>query len=157
MRLAREAGIPAVYVDPGSDPNNLDDAAQKEICDRLRASGADLVILAGFMKRLREPVLSAFPERILNVHPSLLPAYPGREAWVQAWAAGATETGCTVHLVTAEIDDGRILAQAKVPVHIGDTAEKLHARIKVEEHKLLPQVLNEWRELGLPVRGAGVP
>ena len=144
LRLAREAGIPAVYVDPGSESNKLDDAAQKEICDRLRASGAELVILAGFMKRLREPVLSAFPERILNVHPSLLPAYPGREAWVQAWTAGATETGCTVHLVDAEIDSGRLLAQARVPILPTDDAEAVRARINSAEQVLYPQAIANY-------------
>ena len=144
LRLAREAGIPAVYVDPGSESNKLDDAAQKEICDRLRASGAELVILAGFMKRLREPVLSAFPERILNVHPSLLPAYPGREAWVQAWTAGATETGCTVHVVDAGIDSGRQLAQARVPILPTDDAEAVRARINAAEQVLYPQAIANY-------------
>ena len=133
LRLAREAGIPAVYVDPGSESNKLDDAAQKEICDRLRASGAELVILAGFMKRLREPV-----------HPSLLPAYPGREAWVQAWTAGATETGCTVHLVDAEIDSGRLLAQARVPILPTDDAEAVRARINSAEQVLYPQAIANY-------------
>ena len=96
------------------------------------------------MKRLREPVLSAFPERILNVHPSLLPAYPGREAWVQAWTAGATETGCTVHLVDAEIDSGRLLAQARVPILPTDDAEAVRARINSAEQVLYPQAIANY-------------
>jgi formyltetrahydrofolate-dependent phosphoribosylglycinamide formyltransferase len=144
LQRAREAGIHAVAVHPGAEPNKLDDAAQKEICDRLRASGADLVILAGFMKRLREPVLSAFPDRILNIHPSLLPAFPGREAWAQALAAGATETGCTVHLVDAGMDTGRPLAQAVVPIHPGDTAEDVRARINQAEQSLYPKSIADY-------------
>ena len=93
----------------------------------------------------------------MNVHPSLLPKFKGAKAPQLAIDDGELESGCSVHLVTAEVDAGRVLAQARVPIHIGDTAAMLHARIKVEEHKLLPLVLNEWRELGLPVRGAGAP
>ena len=144
LQLARTAGIPAVAVDPGPQPNKLDDAAQKEICDRLRSSGADLVILAGFMKRLREPVLSAFPDRILNVHPSLLPAFPGREAWAQALAAGVPETGCTVHVVDAGLDTGRPLAQARVPIQPGDTAEDVRARINAAEQYLYPHAIANY-------------
>lgn len=146
LRLARDAGISAVFVDPGPQANRLDDAAQKEIHDRLRSSGADLVVLAGFMKRLREPVLSAFPDRILNVHPSLLPAFPGREAWVQALAAGATETGCTVHLVDAGLDTGRALAQARVPILPGDDAEAVRARINAAEMDLYPRAIAAYAE-----------
>jgi len=146
LQRARTAGIHAVAVDPGPHPNKLDDAAQKEVCDRLRASGAELVILAGFMKRLRDPVLAAFPNRILNIHPSLLPSFPGREAWVQALAAGATETGCTVHLVDAGLDTGRPLAQSPVPIHPGDDAEALRARINAAEQALYPQAIGAYAE-----------
>jgi formyltetrahydrofolate-dependent phosphoribosylglycinamide formyltransferase len=155
--IARTAGVPALFVDGGDNPRRLSDAAQKEIFEHLERARIDVVVLAGFMRILKEPVISVYAGRIVNVHPSLLPKFKGANAPQLAIDEGEVETGCTVHLVTAEIDAGRILAQAKVPVHISDTAEKLHARIKVEEHKLLPQVLNEWRELGLPVRGAGVP
>ena len=155
--IARTAGLPALYVDGGDNPRRLSDAAQKEIFEHLERARVDVVVLAGFMRILKEPVISAYAGRIVNVHPSLLPKFKGANAPQLAIDEGELETGCTVHLVTAEIDGGRILAQAKVPVNIGDTAETLHARIKVEEHKLLPQVLNEWRERGLPVRGAGAP
>jgi formyltetrahydrofolate-dependent phosphoribosylglycinamide formyltransferase len=141
LKLAREAGLPAHLVDPGSNPRKLGEAAQKEIYDHLERARVDVVVLAGFMRILKEPVISAYAGRIVNVHPSLLPRH--------------TESGCSVHLVTEENDAGRSLAQAKVPVLPGDTAETLHARIKVEEHKLLSQVLGEWRQRGLPVRGAG--
>ncbi len=152
-QIARDAGVPALYVDGGANPRRLSDAAQKEIFEHLERARADVVVLAGFMRILKEPVISGYSGRIVNVHPSLLPKHKGANAPQMAIDEGELESGCTVHLVTAEIDAGRILAQAKVPVRIGDTAGKLHARIKVEEHKLLPQVLNEWRERGLPVRG----
>lgn len=155
LKLAREAGLPALFVDPGSNPRKLDEAAQKEIFEHLERARVDVVVLAGFMRILKDPVISAYAGRIVNVHPSLLPKHKGANAPQLAIDAGDVETGCTVHLVTTEIDAGSILAQARVPVLAGDTAETLHARIKIEEHKLLPQVLNEWRERGLPVRGAG--
>lgn len=157
LQIAREASVPALFVDGGENPRKLSDAAQKEIFEHLERARIDVVVLAGFMRILKEPVISAYAGRIVNVHPSLLPKHKGANAPQLALDEGELESGCTVHLVTAEVDAGRILAQAKVPVRIGDTAEKLHARIKLEEHKLLPQVLNEWRERGLPVRGAGRP
>ncbi len=153
LKIAREAGVPAQLVDGGPNPRKLSDAAQKEIFEHLERARVDVVVLAGFMRILKEPVISAYAGRIVNVHPSLLPNHKGANAPQLAIDAGDDETGCTVHLVTAEIDAGRILAQAKVAVLPGDTAETLHARIKIEEHKLLPQVLNEWRERGLSVRG----
>ena len=155
LKLARDGGFPVHFVDPGTNPRKLGDAAQKEIFEHLERARVDVVVLAGFMRILKEPVISAYSGRIVNVHPSLLPRHKGANATQLAIDAGDREAGCTVHLVTAEIDAGRTLAQARVPVLPGDTAETLHARIKTEEHKLLPQVLNEWRERGLPVRGAG--
>ncbi|MDZ4405041.1 phosphoribosylglycinamide formyltransferase [Prosthecobacter sp.] len=157
LKIAREAGLTAQFVDGGPNPRRLSDAAQKEIFEHLERARVDVVVLAGFMRILKEPVIGAYQGRIVNVHPSLLPKHKGASAPQLAIDAGDSETGCSVHLVTSEIDAGLILAQAKVPVLSGDTAETLHARIKIEEHKLLPQVLNEWRERGLPVRGAGVP
>ena len=155
--IARAAGLPALFVDGGSNPRRLSEAAQKEIFEHLERARVDVVVLVGFMRILKEPVISAYAGRIVNVHPSLLPKHKGANAPQLALDEGDLESGCTVHLVTAEVDAGRILAQATVPVKSGDTAETLHARIKAEEHKLLPQVLNEWRERGLPVRGAGQP
>lgn len=146
LQIAREAGLPAQYVNPGPWKTKLDDAAQKEICDRLRAAEVDLVVLAGFMRRIKEPILSTFPDRILNIHPSLLPAFPGREAWKQALAAGVTETGCTVHVVDAGIDTGRILAQSRVPVLPGDDETSLFARINQAEHALYPRTIAVYAE-----------
>lgn len=153
LKLGRDAGLASHFVDPGPNPRKLGEAAQKEIFEHLERARVDVVVLAGFMRILKEPVISAYSGRIVNVHPSLLPKHKGANAPQLALDAGDAETGCTVHLVTAEIDAGRTLAQATVPVLAGDTAISLHARIKEEEHKLLPRVLNEWRQLGLPVRG----
>ena len=144
LELARAAGVPAIHVDGGPNPRRFDEAAQKEVVEHLRRAQVDVVVLAGFMRILKAPVLEAFRDRIVNVHPSLLPRHKGANAPQLALDAGDTETGCTVHLVTAEIDAGRILAQARVPVLPGDTAASLHARIKTAEHRLLPQVLAEW-------------
>ena len=145
LETARAAGIHAQFVNPGANPRRLSDAAQKEIAEHLQRAGVDLVVLAGFMKILRAPVLDAFSDRVINVHPSLLPRHKGADAPQQALDAGDAESGCTVHLVNAEVDSGRTLAQARVPVLPGDTAETLHARIKEAEHKLLPGVLAEWQ------------
>jgi formyltetrahydrofolate-dependent phosphoribosylglycinamide formyltransferase len=141
LERARKAGIPAVHISPGPYKYKFGEAAQKETRDRLVAAGVDLVLLAGFMRLVKEPLLSSFPSRILNIHPSLLPAFPGLAAWKQAVEAGATESGCTVHLVDSGMDTGKILAQEKVPVLKDDTPESLHARIQKAEHRLYPAVV----------------
>lgn len=146
LKIARQAGLHGQHVDGGPNPRRLSDAAQKEIAEHLQRANVDVVVLTGFMRILKEPVLSAFADRIVNVHPSLLPKHKGANGPELALLAGDTETGCTVHLVTAEIDAGRILAQAKVPIFPEDTPATLHARIKQEEHKLLPQALAEWEK-----------
>lgn len=107
----------------------------------LRASGAELIVLAGWMRMVKSPLLEAFPRRIVNIHPSLLPAFPGLEAWKQALAAGVEKTGCTVHFVDEGMDTGEILAQSEVPVFPADTPESLHARIQEAEHRLYPEVI----------------
>lgn len=142
---ARAAGLPSFFVDPGSNPKRFPDSAQKEVCEHLQRANVDVVVLAGFMRIVRDPVLSAFQDRIINLHPSLLPKFKGSDAVQRAIDDGELETGTTIHLVTAAVDDGRILAQATVPIEIGDTAEVVHERIKKEEHKLLPKVLADWK------------
>ncbi|MDA7881029.1 phosphoribosylglycinamide formyltransferase [Akkermansiaceae bacterium] len=132
LEKAEKAGIPHCVVTGG-----------KDLCERIlkRLEGIDLVCLAGFMRIVKEPLLSAFLNRILNIHPSLLPKYPGKEAWVQAIEDGAGESGCTVHFVDAGVDTGEVIIQAKVPVLENDTAETLHARIQVEEHRIYPEAV----------------
>lgn len=155
LKIAQHEAVPAVFVDPGPGRSKLSEAAQKEICEHLRRHRVDVVVMAGFMRMLKEPVLGVFKDRIVNVHPSLLPKFKGLNAPQQAIDEGEIETGCTVHLVNEEMDGGRILAQETVPIHIGDTAAKLHDRIKEREHHLLPRVLAEWRDRGLPVGDEG--
>jgi len=126
----------------------LDDHADREARDAAMAHwledyDVDLVVLAGYMHLLTPAFLDRFPERIVNVHPSLLPAFPGAHAVEDQLAARATESGATVHLVDAGIDTGRVLAQERVAVEPGDTPETLHARIQAVEHRLLPRVVSE--------------
>ena len=151
LQKARAANLPAIFVDPGDHPKRFSANAQKEVCDHLKRHNVQVVVLGGFMRVLKEPVLSEFAGRIVNIHPSLLPKFKGVAAWEQALHSGDVETGCTVHLVNVELDSGDVLAQAKVPILPGDTAESLYARIQEQEHILLPKVLGEWRKRGLPV------
>ncbi len=143
LSLARERGLRAEFVAPGRFKTKLEPEAEERVVELLREAGVDLVVLAGWMRMIKAPLLDAFPHRIINIHPSLLPAFPGLESWKQAFAAGASETGCTVHYVDAGMDSGPIIAQRRVPVLPGDTAETLHARIQVAEHELYPAVLRE--------------
>jgi phosphoribosylglycinamide formyltransferase-1 len=115
-----------------------------ELVKLLVDAGVELVVLAGFMRVLKEPMLAAFPRRIINLHPSLLPKFPGTEAWKQALEAGETMTGCSVHYVDAGIDSGEIIAQRQVPIVPGDTPESLHARIQVAERALYPEVIAQF-------------
>jgi phosphoribosylglycinamide formyltransferase-1 len=117
-------------------------AWEARLRDAAQSFRADWVVLAGFMFLLRGPMLDAFNGRILNIHPSLLPAFPGLDSPRQALEAGASVTGCTVHLVDAGMDTGPILAQARVPIATGDTVASLHQRIQVAEHKLFPYVVD---------------
>lgn len=126
----------------------LDDYDSREerdgaMADWLEAEGAELVVLAGYMQLLTPAFLDRFPDRIVNVHPSLLPAFPGAHPVEDQLAAGVRESGATVHLVDEGIDSGPILAQERVPVLPGDTPETLHERIKSVEHRLLPEVVRE--------------
>ncbi len=141
LDLARERGLRAEYLAPGRFKTKLEPEAETRLVELLRAAGVELVVLAGYLRMVKAPLLEAFPRRIINIHPSLLPAFPGLESWRQALNAGATKTGCTVHYVDAGMDTGEIIAQSEVPVRPGDTAESLHARIQVAEHRLYPQVL----------------
>jgi phosphoribosylglycinamide formyltransferase 1 len=118
-------------------------ARDAEMAAWLAGRGVDLVVLAGFMHLLTPAFLERFPDRIVNVHPSLLPAFPGAHAVEEQLAAGVTESGATVHLVDEGVDSGPILRQERIPVVAGDTPESLHERIKQVEHRLLPQVVAE--------------
>jgi len=144
LDVAREFGVPNAYLPPGKFRTRLEPTAEMELVKMLEAAGVDLVILAGFMRVLKEPMLNAFPRRIINLHPSLLPKFPGMEAWRQALVAGEKLTGCTVHYVDAGIDSGEIIAQRNVPVLPNDTPESLHARIQIAERELYPEVIGRF-------------
>ena len=141
LERARRRGVPAEYMDCGGFKNKFPLELQAETAAKLQALRVDLVCLAGFMRLVKQPLLQAFPNRILNIHPALLPNFPGVEAWKQALEAGASQTGCTVHYVDAGMDSGEIIMQAFVPVLPGDTPESLHARIQVQEHILYPAAI----------------
>lgn len=141
LDIAREFSVPNAYLPPGQFRTRLEPAVEGELTQMLRDAGVELVVLAGFMRVLREPMLAAFPRRIINIHPSLLPKFPGLEAWKQALAAGERVTGCTVHFVDEKIDHGEIITQREVPILPDDTAEALHARIQIAEHELYPKAI----------------
>jgi phosphoribosylglycinamide formyltransferase-1 len=146
LDLAREFGVANAYLPPGRFRTRLEPETEDQLVKMLRDAGVELVVLAGFMRVLHEPMLKAFPRRIINIHPSLLPKFPGLEAWRQALVAGETVTGCTAHYVDERIDHGQILAQKQVRILPNDTAESLHARIQVLEHELYPAVIAEFCE-----------
>jgi len=143
LERATKAGITAQVIDCGGYRTKFPDEKQALVAKQLKDAGVELVCLAGFMRLVKQPLLDIFPQKILNIHPSLLPAYPGLMAWKQAVEDGATESGCTVHYVDAGMDTGPIIRQAIVPVIAGDTAETLHARIQEQEHTLYPAVIKE--------------
>jgi len=141
LEIAREFSISNAYLPPGQFRTRLEPNVEAELAQMLRDAEVELVVLAGFMRVLKLPMLQAFPRRIINIHPSLLPKFPGLEAWKQALNAGETITGCTVHYVDDKIDHGDIIAQRVVPILPNDSAESLHARIQVAEHELYPTVI----------------
>jgi len=144
LDIAREYGVPNVYLPPGKFRTRLEPNAEMELVRLLQDADVELVVLAGFMRVLKEPMLAAFPRRIINIHPSLLPKFPGIESWKQALEAGEKITGCSVHFVDSGIDSGEIIAQRNVPVLPGDTAESLHARIQIAERALYPEVIAQF-------------
>lgn len=143
LTLAKEYNIKATFISPGPYKTKLSEEAEQQFIDALQEANVDLVVLAGFMRIMKEKLLAAFPEKIINIHPSLLPMFPGLEAWKQALDAKVRETGCTVHYVDHGIDTGKILGQQRVPVFPNDTDETLHARIHEVEHQLYPKIIQE--------------
>src|SRR4030081_1777300 len=144
LDIAREFGVPNAFLPPGHFKTRLEPQTEMDLVRMLREAEVDLVVLAGFMRVLKAPMLEAFPRRILNIHPSLLPKFPGLEAWNQALAAGEKVTGCTVHYVDEQIDHGDIIAQREVPILPDDTAETLHARIQIAERELYPATIGQF-------------
>jgi phosphoribosylglycinamide formyltransferase-1 len=146
LHIAREFGVPNAYLPPGRFRTKLEPEAEEALVQMLRDAAVELVVLAGFMRVLKEPTLSEFPHRIINIHPSLLPKFPGLEAWKQALAAGESVTGCTVHYVDSGVDSGEIIAQREVPILPNDTPESLHERIQIAERELYPEVIGQFCE-----------
>ena len=146
----RDAGILAIgrshrahckYVYPGESRAKLGPDSERNIVNLLQQEHVELVVLAGFMRIVGPQLLAAFPRRIINIHPSLLPKHRGLRAWEQALTAGDSVAGCTVHYVDEGVDTGGIIAQAEVDVLPGDTPESIHARIQEAEHVLYPEVI----------------
>jgi len=150
LDLAREAGIPSHVIREPRYRTKLSPDVEEGVARILQEAGVDLVVLAGYMRMIKAPLLEAFPRRVINIHPSLLPQFPGLEAWRQAVEAGALVSGCTVHFVDGGMDTGEMIAQSEVPVLPGDTPAILHARIQVAEHALYPDVIRRFAARELP-------
>jgi phosphoribosylglycinamide formyltransferase 1 len=154
LQRARDARVPAVVLPHQEHPTREDYDAR--LVAELRARGAELVCLAGFMRLVTPVLLSAFPQRVINIHPSLLPAFPGMHGVRQALRAGVRVSGCTVHFVDEATDNGPIVVQAAVPVLDGDTEESLAARILVQEHRIYPRAIQLMAEGRVQIDGRRV-
>ncbi len=154
LEWARDAGIETLVLTPGEFESR--EAYDRALVDALKTRGVELVCLAGFMRLVGPVFCDAFPLAILNVHPSLLPAFPGMDAQARALAHGVKVSGVTVHFVTPELDAGPIIQQAAVPVRDDDTCETLSARILVEEHRVYPEAIQRVIEGGWRVDGRRV-
>ncbi|MFH0879093.1 MAG: phosphoribosylglycinamide formyltransferase [Lentisphaerota bacterium] len=143
LQRARDHGIPSEFIDHAPFKTKLDGEAEIRVIERLRMHGANCIALAGYMRMIKSGLLKAFPQRIINIHPALLPAFPGLRSWAQALEYGAKVAGCTVHFVDEGMDTGPIILQRSVPVLDDDTPESLHGRIQEQEHIAYPQAL-QW-------------
>lgn len=156
LEHARQRNLPARFIAPGKFRTKLEEDAERAYVTALQEAKVDLIVLAGFMRVLKGDFLRAFEGRIVNVHPSLLPSFPGLEAWKQALDYGVKVTGCTVHFVDAGVDSGAIIGQQTVPVLDGDTAATLHARIHAAEHELYPKCVAAIARGDIVVQGRRV-
>jgi phosphoribosylglycinamide formyltransferase-1 len=153
---ARRHGIPCEYLDCSPWKTKLEGPAEDRCIEILKAAGVDVVVLAGFMRIVKPKLLAAFPNRVLNIHPALLPAFPGVHSWTQALDYGCKVAGVTVHFVDAGTDSGPIIVQKCVPVMEDDTPETLHARIQVQEHLAFPEALRHLAAGRLRIEGRRV-
>lgn len=151
LQRAAAAGIETLVIRPKDSPDR--DAYDRAVAEALRARRVDVVCLAGYMRLVGRALLEAYPHGVLNIHPSLLPAFPGLEAQAQALTHGVRVSGATVHIVTAGLDDGPIVAQAVVPVLDDDTPETLAARILIEEHRIYPEAIKVVLDGGWTIVG----
>jgi len=143
LEKAEKMGLKALYLPADDFKTKLEGPQEETYIRTLKEHGVDYVILAGFMRMIKKGLLDAFPMKVVNIHPALLPAFPGLESWKQALTYGAKLAGCTIHFVDAGMDSGPIIAQAAVPVLDGDTPTSLHARIQEQEHIWFPKVI-DW-------------
>lgn len=146
LKLGEEFGIPSRYISAGKYRTRLSDDSEAEYVRQLNEAGVDLVVLAGFMRVLKSTFLNAWSSRMINLHPSLLPSFPGLASIRQAWDYGVKITGCTVHWVTAELDAGPIIDQESVRIEKNDTLETLEEKVHQAEHRLLPRVVKQLGE-----------
>ena len=153
LERARKHGIQAEFISGAPFKTKIDGEAEKAYIKALRNYGVEIVVLAGFMRIIKKGLLEAFPHKILNIHPALLPAFPGTESWKQALDYGTKVAGCTVHFVDEGTDTGPIIVQKTVPVIDSDTPESLHARIQKEEHKAYTEALRLISEGKITVHG----
>jgi phosphoribosylglycinamide formyltransferase-1 len=154
LERARQAGVEAIFLDPAAYETK--NAYNVALAETLKVRNIDLVCLAGYMRLVKQPVLEAFPGRIMNVHPALLPSFKGLDAQKQALEYGVKVAGCTVHFVTAGMDEGPVIRQAAVPVLEGDTVETLSERILREEHRIFPEAVQLFAQGKLRVEGRRV-
>ncbi len=141
LNRARKAGIPAEHVDASPFRTKLDGAAEERVVKELQRRGVNMVVLSGFMRIIKDRLLGAFPSRIVNIHPALLPSFAGPEAWKKAVEYGAKITGCTVHFVDSGMGTGPIILQRPVPILDNDTPESLQSRIQEAEFIAYPEAL----------------
>ena len=153
---AEKLGLKAMYLPADNFKTKLDGPQEEEYIKVLRENKVDYVILAGFMRMVKKGLLEAFPMKVVNIHPALLPAFPGLESWKQALDHGAKLAGCTIHFVDAGMDSGPIIAQAAVPVLDDDTPQTLHERIQEQEHIWFPKVIGLLAEGRVSVEGRKV-
>lgn len=156
LKRATDAGVAASFIDPGSRRARLRPAVEEEMVSALRRHEVDWVVLAGFFRIVGSTLLTAFPDRVLNIHPSLLPSFPGLHAQRQALEYGVQFSGCTVHLVNEDVDGGAILGQSVVPVESTDDEDALADRILTHEHELLVRTINRIASAGFEKRGRQV-
>ena len=156
LAYARDRKVPAQFVPPGKFRTKLDEESERVFVGALQAAQVDLIVLAGFMRVLKGDFLRAFEGRIVNIHPSLLPSFPGLAAWKQALDHGVKLTGCTVHFVDAGVDSGAIVGQQAVPVLDTDTVETLQQRIHAAEHELYPKCIAAIARGEIKVQGRRV-
>ena len=156
LERAAKHSIKGVYLDCAPFKTKLEGAAEDRCIEMLKAEGVDTVVLAGFMRIVKKNLLEAFPNRVLNIHPSLLPSFPGVHSWEQALNYGCKVAGVTVHFVDAGTDTGPIIVQRTVPILSDDTPSSLHARIQVQEHIAYPEALKALSEGRLSIEGRRV-